>query len=53
MLPGDAVLALPESGELRVGGERVGFGATLLLPPGEWRLEGEGTVLAARGGLRG
>jgi mannose-6-phosphate isomerase len=41
------------SGELRVGGERVGFGATLLLPPGEWRLEGEGTVLAARGGLRG
>ncbi|MDP2313919.1 MAG: class I mannose-6-phosphate isomerase [Pseudomonadota bacterium] len=39
------------SGELLVGGERVGFGGTVLLPPGEWRLEGEGIVLAARGPL--
>ncbi len=36
-------------GELLVAGERVGFGGTVLLPPGEWRLEGAGTVLAARG----
>lgn len=36
-------------GELRVGYERVGFGGTVLLPPGEWWLEGVGTVLAARG----
>lgn len=39
-------------GELEVGGERIGFGATVLLPPGEWRLEGQGTVLAARGPTR-
>lgn len=37
------------SGTLEVAGERVAFGGTVLLPPGEWRLEGEGTVLAARG----
>ncbi len=37
-------------GELRVDDERVGLGGTVLLPPGTWRLEGEGTVLAARGG---
>ncbi|MES2643214.1 MAG: type I phosphomannose isomerase catalytic subunit [Myxococcota bacterium] len=36
-------------GELEVAGERVGFGGTVLLPPGEWRLEGNGIVLAARG----
>ncbi|MDP2305980.1 MAG: class I mannose-6-phosphate isomerase [Pseudomonadota bacterium] len=39
-------------GALEVAGERVGFGGTILLPPGEWRLEGEGTVLAARGPTR-
>jgi mannose-6-phosphate isomerase len=36
-------------GELRVGTERVRAGATIVLPPGRWELEGEGRVLAARG----
>lgn len=39
-------------GALLVDGERVPFGGTILLPPGEWRLEGEGTVFAARAGAR-
>ncbi len=36
------------AGAMTVGDERVPLGATVLLPPGEWSLEGEGTVLAAR-----
>jgi mannose-6-phosphate isomerase len=37
-------------GTLAVAGERVRLGGTVLLPPGEWALEGEGIVLAARAG---
>ena len=36
------------AGAMTVGDQRVPLGATVLLPPGEWSLEGEGTVLAAR-----
>lgn len=37
-------------GVLTVADERVPFGGTVLFPPGEWWLEGKGTVLAARAG---
>lgn len=38
------------AGAVEVAGEHLGFGGTVLVPPGEWRLAGEGVVFAARAG---
>jgi hypothetical protein len=39
-------------GTLHVGGEDIGFGETVCLPPGEWRARGDGACLVALPGER-